>query len=91
MPKATLAESVSHSIYGLAAEGENRAVGDVGAVQHTIRQRIAEGEQRVECCRMEAVQHLLEEIEHLAAATVPRGFPAQDRLPDLTCQTRISG
>ena len=50
--------------HGLAGKGEQRAVGDVGAVENAVRQRIAEGEQRIERARMEAVQHLLQEIEH---------------------------
>ena len=50
--------------HGLAGKGEQRAVGDVGAVENAVRQRVAEGEQRIERARMEAVQHLLQEIEH---------------------------
>jgi len=36
----------------------------VGAVQHAIGQRVAEGQQRIERPRMQPVQRLLQEIEH---------------------------
>ena len=48
----------------LAGKGEQRAMGEVGAVEHAVGQRVAEGEQRVDRADMQAVQELLEEVEH---------------------------
>ena len=73
MPKATVAgkRQPQHLVaehgaqdHGLAGESKQRAIGNVGAVENAVRQRVAKGEQRIERARMEAVQHLLQEIEH---------------------------
>jgi hypothetical protein len=69
-------------------EGEHRAIGEVGAMQNAVGERVAESQQRVERADVQAVQHLLQEIEH----AIRRFRTGRELVPpaSLTCQMNFT-